>query len=385
MVFIFWISILGIFWAMIGYPAFLQILAKLVRKKNKKDYSFEPTVTLMVVAHNEEKVMPDKLKNIVCLDYPKDKIKYLIASDNSTDKTNDIVEAFIKKNRQYNIRIHKTKEHLGKTNAQNEAQKLVDTEILVMTDANAMLEKNAIKEIVSSFSSPDIVYVSGKLVYGNVYATESSSNEGAYWNIDLMMREVESNIQTITAGNGALYACRNSEYHDFEPIECHDAAMPLYYGLQGKRAVFNKDAIAVEKAGETNEDEFKRKVRMSRTILHAMMPTVKVFNVFKYKWFSVFYFGHRTCRYSLWLFHIIALVANIFVAFLDDKLTYKITLGGQVLFWMAALTRNKKNKKYRVVSMCRYYGITVFAQAVGAWRIIMGKSKPTWEKAESTR
>lgn len=385
MVCLFWISICGIFWSMIGYPIFLKIISRFIKRKNKKDFSYKPTVTIMVVAHNEEKVILEKLNNIVNIDYPKNKIKFLIASDNSTDKTDKIVEDFIHLHPEYDIRLHKTIAHKGKTNAQNEAQKLVDTEILVMTDANALLNRNSINELVASFSEPNIVYVTGKLEYRNVGVSSSSLNEGNYWNLDLMMREIESNIQTITAGNGAIYACRNAEYHDFSPIECHDASMPLYYGLRGKRAIFNKDAIAVEKAGETTKDEFKRKIRMNRRILHGMIPCVEIFNIFKYKWLSVFYFGHRTCRYSLWLFHIMTFITNVFLAFKSKILFYKGTCIIQCVFWMVSLMGNIKKRKNKVESICGYYGMALVAQIIGIVKILFGKVKPTWEKAESTR
>ena len=148
-----------IFWAMIGYPLSLVLLDKLLKKKNDKDYLYEPTVTIMVVAHNEEKVIAEKLQNLLKIDYPSTKIEFLIASDFSTDKTNEIVESFIAAHPEYKIRIHKTVNHFGKTNAQNETQKLCNTDILVMTDANAMFESNAVKELVSYFTDPSIAYV----------------------------------------------------------------------------------------------------------------------------------------------------------------------------------------------------------------------------------
>src|SRR5690606_9558249 len=123
-----------------------------------KDYSLQPTVTVMVVAHNEEKVIIDKLNNIIQLDYPKDKIEFLISSDNSTDKTNEYVKEFIKNHEDIKIRLYEVKERKGKTNAQNEAQKLVNTEFLVMTDANSIMDKNSIKELMSTFTSNDIAY-----------------------------------------------------------------------------------------------------------------------------------------------------------------------------------------------------------------------------------
>ena len=100
---IWWISVFIIFWAMIGYPISLVVLNKIFKKENKKDYSYEPTVTIMVVAHNEEKVIQDKLENLLKTDYPVDKLEFLIASDFSTDKTNEIVEEFIELHRERKI------------------------------------------------------------------------------------------------------------------------------------------------------------------------------------------------------------------------------------------------------------------------------------------
>ncbi|HZK33922.1 MAG TPA: glycosyltransferase family 2 protein, partial [Bacillota bacterium] len=300
--------------AMILYPLSLKVIGRLYKsRENKKDYSHQPTVTIMVVAHNEEKVILDKLNNILEIDYPQDKIEYLVASDNSTDKTNEIVNEFIEKNKGVNIRLYEVKTRKGKTNAQNEAQKTVTTEFLVMTDANSMLRKNSIKELMASFVSNDIAYVSGALQIINEDTSDVSESEKSYWDSDLNLREIESRIQTITAGNGAIYACRTKEYCDFDPIESHDSAMPLFYALSGKRALCNHDAIAYEKAGENIKDEFGRKVRMNRRILSKIVPDLRLINIFRYKWFSFFYFGHRTCRYLLWLAHLTLLVSNIFL------------------------------------------------------------------------
>lgn len=384
LVVLFWINIAGIFWAMIGYPIFIKFLGEIKGREVKKNYDYEPTVTVMVVAHNEEKIIQDKLKNIISLNYPKNKIKFLITSDNSTDNTDSIVEKFILNNLEYDIKIYKTVEHKGKTNAQNEAQKYVNTEILVMTDANAMLEKNSIRELISCFIDQNVAYVCGKLIYKNTDSVTAES-ENTYWNLDLMMREMESEIQTITAGNGAIYACRNDDYYDFDPIECHDSAMPLFYGLKGKRAIFNRDAVAYEKAGENDEDELKRKTRMNRNILNKIIPTKKIFNIFKYKWFSVFYLGHRTCRYMLWLFHIIAFAANLIIVFICDTWFYKFVLVCQVLFWILTLVNQKYKPKNKLIHMIGYYGMTIYAQFRGVLNVIMGKTSPIWEKAESTR
>jgi len=381
---LFFLSGFIIFWAMIGYPFSIKILDKLYKdRENKKDYSHTPSVTVMVVAHNEEKVILEKLKNLLTLDYPRDKIEILVASDNSTDKTNDIVRDFIKEHPEYKIRLYEVKERKGKTNAQNEAQKTVTTEYLVMTDANSLLDKNAIRELMASFTSSKIAYVTGKLTFVNTDSSDISEAESKYWNNDLYIREIESRIQTITAGNGALYACRNSDYYDFDPIEGHDIAMPLYYALQGKRAIFNSDAVAYEKAGEVVEDEFKRKVRMNRIILKYILPDIRILNFFKYRWFTYFYLGHRTCRYLLWLSHLIFLLSNTII--INEHWLYLLVFIIQGLFYILALFKVILKINNPIINLIYYYCVTLLAQWVGVYNILTGKTKPFWEKAESTR
>lgn len=381
---VWWISIIVIFWAMIGYPASLVVLNKIFKKENKRDDSYEPTVTIMVVAHNEEKVIAEKLQNLMDTNYPKDKLEFLIASDFSTDKTDEIVENFIAQNPDRKIRIHKSVNHFGKTNAQNETQELCDTDILVMTDANAMFEPNAVKELVSYFTDPSIAYVSGQLRYMNTEGNKTANSEGFYWKLDLMCRNIESKFQTITAGNGAIYAVRNKDYRVIPPIECHDSSFPIVYALEKKRAIYNPDAIAYEKAGEVNEDEFKRKVRMNRRILKGIVPDLRVFNIFSYGWFSYFYFGHRTCRYLLWIAHLLAFVCNIPLA-LKKRWFWKLTMVFQAVFYIVAAIGWITKSGNRLVKIITYYCMTVMAQWKGVKNIVTGKAKPVWEKAESTR
>jgi len=380
---VFFISGFLIVWAMVGYSFSLKVIGKLYRnRKLVKDFSFQPSVTVMVVAHNEEKVIIDKLNNIIQLDYPADKLEFLIASDNSTDNTNEYVKTFIRENPDKKIRLYEVKERKGKTNAQNEAHKVVKTEFLIMTDANSIMDKNSVKELMATFTSSDISYVTGRLSIVNS-DSEVGGAESNYWDSDLAMREIEGRIQTITAGNGALYACRTEDYYDFDPIKSHDSAMPLHFALQGKRALCNHDAIAYEKAGETIEDEFGRKVRMNRRILEKIIPDIRILNVFKYKWFSFFYFGHRSCRYLLWVSHLLIFITNALL--LINHWIYILLFVSQVLFYLLAIVKiiTKSSNKY--LTMIYYYCVTLAAQWVGIYKIITGNAKPFWEKAETTR
>ena len=379
---LFWISIFMIFWANIGYPISILILGKIIKRKNKTIVNNEKSISIIITAHNEEKIIQQKLENVISLDYPKEKVEIIVTSDNSTDKTNEIVKEFIKNHPTENIKLYKVKKRMGKTNAQNEAVKIAQNDILVMTDANAIIKNDAIRELVKSFSE-NISYVTGKLEYINGDLSETSNSEKQYWDLDTKIRDIESNIQTITAGNGALYACIRKEYYNFKPIQCHDSAMPLYYALNGKRAIANHKAIAYEKAGENTKDEYKRKVRMSRIVLLSILPSIKILNVFKYKWFTYFYLGHRTSRYLLWFNHIMLLITNL-VLYNQGKI-YIISLIFQSIFYIIAIAKQLTNLNNTIINIIYYYCMTIIAQTKGVINTIIGKNKPFWEKAESTR
>lgn len=380
----FWLSVFFIFWANIGYQLSLIALNKILKiKKLKKNYKYQPTVTIMIVAHNEEKVIKEKLINVLNIDYPVEKTEILVSSDNSTDKTNEIVKNIINLYPNRNIRLYEVKERKGKTNAQNEAARTVTSEILIMTDANSILEKNAIKELTSSFTDDDIVYVTGKLCYTNSNNNNVSKSESTYWDLDIKIRDIESRLQTITAGNGALYACKTREYVEFEPIKGHDISMPVYYALKNKKAIANHDAVVYEKAGENIEDEFKRKVRMNRRILLSILPNIKILNIFKYKWFTYFYLGHRTCRYLLWFMHSIALLTSSIL--MNYNYIYFIPFIIQLVCYFIAIFEHFYKGKNKIFNFIYYYCMTLVAQLVGVKNTVMGKDKPFWEKAESTR
>lgn len=382
---IFGVSAFIAFFAMVGYPLFLKMIDVIFKpKKIAKNYNYEPTVTILIPAHNEEEVIVRKLTNCISLDYPSDKLTILVTSDHSTDNTNSLVEKFIKDNPSFDIRLYITKNRMGKTNAQNEAQKTVTSEILFMSDANAYLAEDAVREIVSCFTSNDIVYVAGRQSYTNSGDNKTSNSDGAYLKLDLYMRDVESRLQTITAANGAIYAVRNSEYYDFRPIACHDEAMPYYYARKKLKAKYNPDAIAYEKAGESLKDEFKRKIRMNRSILDNFWNWIRTWNIFKCKWFSVFFFGHRFCRYSLWWCHLLALASSIVLSCYCDIFGF-VTTGLQglaILIAILSLILQPKNLLFR---MTGYYFMTLTAQYIGVFNILAGRAKPFWKSVNSTR
>lgn len=145
----------------------------------------------------------------------------------------------------------------------------------------------------------------------------------------------------------------------------------------------NKDALVYEKAGETQDDEFGRKVRMNRVLLNHIIPDISILNVLKYRWFSYFYFGHRTCRYLLWLAHTLLFMMNILLV--SNSYVYSFIFLLQTFICTLAIIREFFDYDNRLLNMVHYYVMTLVAQWFGVVNILTGKSKPFWEKAETTR
>lgn len=380
---LFWLGTFLVLYTMIGYPLLLIVLNKFLKPviiQINKNYN--PKVSIIIAAHNEESIIAKKLENLLSVNYDNRSYEILVASDYSTDETNNIVRDYIKRypNRVFFVEVSR---RMGKTNAQNEAVKKAKGDILVFTDANAMFDADALKYLISPFFDEQISYVCGKLEYTNSLSSASSSSESTYWNIDLTLRKIESDLFSITAGNGSIYAVRKSDYVNIDPVFSHDSVFPPKFVINGKRAVFNERAIAYEKAGESIEDEFSRKVRMSRKIIGINFVDSKKYNFFQHPLFTLFYISHRTFRNSLYLFHLIIYLTNFIVIINEPNLLYILFFIIQNLCIFCGFNIKKINNKY--IRFFSYYVITIFAQIIGAKNELTGKSKPFWQKAESTR
>ena len=378
---IFFIAGFAIFYAMIGYPLTLLILEKILKRENTKDLSYKPFVSVIITAYNEEKVIEKKLENIIATTYPNYEV--IVANDASSDRTVELVNDFIIRHPDENIRLNTVKNHLGKTNAQDEAVEVARGDIIVFSDANSMFKTDAIDELVSFFTDENIEYVCGSLIYSKDDDIASVVAENSYWDVELLMRKIESEISTIAAGNGAIYAVRKKDYRHYNLVSSHDYEMPLAAGLNNKRALYNPQAIAVEKAGATTKDEFKRKVRMQRRILSNIFTKLRRLNIFKYGWFSFFHFNHKTLRFLQAFNHIVLFIVNL--ALLNQGVFYRLFFLGQVAFFTLAAIGKFTGSKAKIFYFPRYYTMMMLAQIKGAINEATGKSKPTWEKAETTR
>ncbi|TDP81565.1 cellulose synthase/poly-beta-1,6-N-acetylglucosamine synthase-like glycosyltransferase [Halanaerobium saccharolyticum] len=387
MTIIFWLSLILILHTFIFYPVSLYLINKFIKKSTLiTSNNYQPEVSFIIAAHNEEKVIKMKLENVINLNYDFSKLEVIVASDNSADNTNQIVEEFISEHQGEDIpdlKLYIVKDRKGKTNAQNEAVKEAQGEIIAFSDANTIWEKDALEKLIAGFKDQSIGYICGRLQYVNDYDNITAESESTYWNYDLKMRGWESNIASVTAGNGAIYAIRKNHYEDLNPIKCHDSAMPTVMVLKNKKAKYLKEAIAYEKAGENTSDEFKRKVRMFRVLPWNVFEKVSKYNPFKTGWFSYFYFSHRTLRYSLYLLHVLLLISNVFLW--NQHWIYNLTLMGQLSFYSLAFIGALTKLKSKLFYSPYFYTMTITAQLIAVIKSFLGKNKAVWDKAESTR
>ncbi len=381
---LFWLVVVLLIYPLVIYPLSLLMLDKFYVDENYEvDYDYNPSVTLIVAAYNEEKVIFNKLNNILELEYPQDKLDIIVASDGSSDKTNKLVNQFIDNYQEYNINLLDVQGRRGKTNAQNSAVELSNSEILVFSDSNSIWDSNALRLLVNRFQDEKLGYLSGKLQYINSTNSITSKSENTYWNLDLKLRLIESKVSSTVGGNGAIYAIRRANYFDLPDILSHDGFMPTKIVLQGMKAKFEPKAIAYEKAGETSSDEYKRKVRMQRGQPWKKYYDIEKFNIFKYGWFSYFYIGHKYLKYQLYILHPLLYILNIILA--KDSNIYLFILFLHTIFYCFAFFGWILKSKKKYLYYPYYYTMTIVAQGHAVINTLIGNQKSTWEQAESTR
>ncbi|HEV2786924.1 MAG TPA: glycosyltransferase, partial [Solirubrobacteraceae bacterium] len=255
---VFWLCAGLLAYAQVGYPLVLAALARLRRARAAPAPTAEPaaaappSVSLIVAAYDEEAVIARKVANALALDYPRDKLEIVVASDGSGDAT--ALEA-----RRAGADLVLELERGGKIRAQDAAVARSHGEIVAFSDANSTWERDALRRLVAAFADPGVGYACGQVRFVNDAGT---NQEGLYWRYEMAVRSLESRLCSVTGGNGALYATRREAYRVVDPIMGHDLSFPFNMVKRGWRAVYVPAARATEKMVPTIEGEFARKRRM---------------------------------------------------------------------------------------------------------------------------
>ena len=370
---VFWGGAAALAWTHVGYPLAAAAAAR-IRPRPVRREDVTPSVSVVVAAHDEEDVIERRVENLLALDYPADKLEIVVASDASTDRTDELVDAIA--DREPRVRLIRAPRG-GKVAAQNLAVRETEGEILAFSDANATWPPDALAKLVRSFADPEVAYVSGRATYADA---DGTNREGAYWAFELWLRARESELGSITGGNGPIYAVRREDYVDVDPRFGHDLAFPYLMVQRGRRAVYEPEAISVEKPSRDLEDEYRRKVRMFE---HCWLITLRgrmlrdVDGVYLAELLS-----HRVLRYGSGLLHLGVLAANVALA--GRGRVYDLALAKQAAF-LALAAAGKAGVRAPGAALAYYYTLVTWATVVSLAGYLRDGVPAVWDKAEGTR
>jgi cellulose synthase/poly-beta-1,6-N-acetylglucosamine synthase-like glycosyltransferase len=369
--FIFWLLILLSVYIYAGYPILLKVISTVKRKEMITDIGHEPKVTLFIAAYNEEKVIAEKVQNSVDLDYPKDKLEIIVVSDDSSDRTNEIVNEFAAA--YSNVKLNVVKGRKGKTAALNKSVPIASGEILVFSDANSLYNKDSLHHLVKHFKNEEIGGVCGELRLINPTNSSIGESEGAYWKYEKLLKQLETATGTSIVANGSIYALRQELFKEMNPNVGDDMQNPLIIISQQKRFIYEPNAITTEETSPKSSEEFGRKVRIVTRSFTGIMSYKHVLNPFRNFDFFYKYMSHKFLRWLVPYYMIAIFIINLFL--LDQPL-YQVMFALQVLFYLLALLGKVVNTKITYIPY--YFCLVNYAALLGTIRAMSGKRQATW-------
>ena len=371
---LFWIAVALLAWAQLGYGLFLAALRR-VRGRGwsppGRDGSHE-LVTLVVAAYREQEVIAAKIANALALDWPRDRLELIVAVDGGADPEAD---ATAERARAAGADRVLELPRGGKYRAQDAAVRAATGELLAFSDANSMWEPDALAHLATAFGDPQVGYACGQVRFVNEAGT---NQEGLYWRYEMWLREHESALASVTAGNGAIYALRPELY---EPVEGHDLALPFRIVKRGRRAVYVPQARASEKMVPSVEGEFARKRRMM-TYAWPIVVRGGLLDPRGYApLYAVMMASHRLLRYASPLLHVVAAAATL--ALLGRGRAYAAAAAVQGATLAAALAGGRV--RARPLLVARYYVLTTAALAAGLYDWLRHGPQVGWDAPAGTR
>jgi cellulose synthase/poly-beta-1,6-N-acetylglucosamine synthase-like glycosyltransferase len=351
---LFWGSLAALAWTHALYPLTVTLAARVRTRRVSVDDAYLPSVAVIVTAYNEESAIERRLENLRSLDYPAELLELIVTSDASTDRTEELAEAA-------GARVIRNPRG-GKVAAQDAAVRATEAEVVAFSDANATWAPDALRKLVRNLADPKVAYVCGRL---QLEAPDGSNREGVYWRYELVTRDGESRLGSVTGGNGSIYALRRSDYAEVDPRFGHDLSLPYLMVQRGGRAVYEPEALAFERPTPTNESEYRRKVRMFE---HAWLIVLRgrMLRGQRPGYFLALV-SHRHLRYASGVLHLILLGSSI--ALLGQGAVYAVFLGLQLGLLAAALAG---------VGIARYYVLITWATVVALWNYLRRGVPATW-------
>ncbi|MGC4231940.1 MAG: glycosyltransferase family 2 protein [Niabella sp.] len=388
MILLFWISLFIVFYAFAGYGILLYVLIKLKRIFGRKkdemtlDEANLPTVALVIAAYNEEAYIEEKIKNCLELDYPKDSFDIIFVTDGSNDSTPQKIQNHPE------VKLFHKDERAGKMAAIKRVLPGLSNDIVVFTDANTYLNKEAIKELVKHYQNPKVGAVAGeKKIMVEELADASSAGEGFYWKYESALKKWDYELYSNVGAAGELFSIRKSLYQPVETdtiIDDHMIAMRI--AEKGYIIAYEPKAYAMETASADSKEELKRKIRIAAGGIQSIFRLKKAANPFRNPLLTFQYISHRVLRWTITPFlMILVFILNIIIAVQTQHPLYIALLAGQVIFYglsMVGYFLEKKNLKVKAFFIPYYFCLMNYAVIAGIYRYFKRSQSAAWEKSK---
>lgn len=366
MTLLFWLSLALVVYAYFGYAIWLWLYVR-IKKQPIVCQPVTPTVSVIIAARNEENNLPTKLENLSLLDYPRDLLQIVVASDGSTDRTAEIL-------REWSPQITPVilEASNGKAIALNAAVAQATGEILVFLDARQIVDRDAITELVSCFADPNVGAVSGELLLETEPGVPAPNALGIYWTIEKIVRKLESASGSVVGVTGAIYAIRRDLYRDIPPgTILDDVFVPMNVVYAGKRVVFQPTAIARDRFFSEKGKEFSRKVRTltGNYQLLRLCPWILSFRdplLFRFV-------SHKLMRLLVPMFLIIMLITSALI----PSTFYKVTFGLQIAFYLGAACGafSPAIRRFKPVAIASTFVMLNAAAALAFYNFVTGRNR----------
>lgn len=375
-------SISILIYTYLGYGAVAKFMTLFVNKDAIHPASSDNLLTLthIIAAYNEEDILIEKIENSCALNYPDHKLKTVIVTDGSTDSS-----AQIAKNDGRIIHFHSDK-RAGKLAAVNRVIRAVDSDLVVFSDANAMLNKDALKNMARHFQNQQVGAVSGeKKVISDESDDATSSGEGFYWRYESWLKKIDYQLHSVVGAAGELFAVRTRLYEAPEKnLLIEDFITSMSIAKKGFRVAYAPDAIATETSSASIDEELKRKVRISAGGLQSVAYFVSLLNPFRYGLLTFQYVSHRVLRWTLAPISLITVFLSNMMLLDSGLAVYQTLFVLQIAFYLLSITGyffQTRKIKIKVAFVPFYFSFMNVSVFIGLIRLISGNYQVTWEKA----
>lgn len=378
---IFWLSVAALGYTYAGYPLLLLIMSRL-RPREMRRTDFTPAVTVIVTAYNEERDLVAKLENTLALDYPRELLEIIVASDCSTDRTDEITRTFGERG----VRLVRQPQRLGKTAAQNMAVAEARGEIILFSDATSLYEPDVLRVMMPSFADSTVGCVAGRLIYVDPADSRVGRGARSYWGYETFLKEHESRIFSLIGASGCLYAVRRSAYVPLYEEACSDFIIATKMVEQNLRAVYEPAAVCTEETNRRSDKELKMRVRVIAQTFSDLWRHRAMMNPFRSGFYAVQLFSHKVMRYAVPFFLIAILAASAILA--PYSMLYSIVVVAQLGCYLSALAAwllERAGVHSRMLALPQYFVLSNLAALIAFYQFLRGERYAHWEtNREST-